>query len=154
MPQPRRSAAAGGVLALLLIGLGPAQAVVPAQAVAPTWHDLFPRLPRDLAARAEGPAVTDGRYLPNQLRPGVYMTLTTPPGRCRMKPELTGEAEEGPKLTMRSSGPEPLGPKYFTVNNGSAEDIIAAYVFSGGCRWRWVGSAKDAQQWFSEYVGR
>jgi hypothetical protein len=61
--------------------------------------------------------------------------------------------KHGLKLTARSSGPAPRGPKYLTFNDGSAKDVIAAHVFSGGCQWRWVGSVKDAQQWFSEYVG-
>lgn len=80
MRRSRRYIAAGGALAALFVGLGPARSEPP------TWHDLFPRLPRDLAARAEDPALTDGRHPITQLRPGVYMTTTARPSAAASVP--------------------------------------------------------------------
>ncbi|MFB4273744.1 MULTISPECIES: hypothetical protein [unclassified Nonomuraea] len=146
MQTPLRYAAAGSVLAALLVGVGPARAEPP------TWHDLFPGLPRDLPAQAGGPVVTDGRHLPGTVPPGVYMA---PAGHCRFTFELTREARQANRITLSadSSGPEPRGPKHIIVHEEGEDGIIAAYVLSGGCEWRRVGSVEDARRWFSEYAG-
>jgi hypothetical protein len=142
-----RYVAMGCALMCLAVGLGPAQA----EPAAPTWHDLFPGLPGNPAAHAEGPAITDGRHSLARLRPGVYMTMSDRPDRCRYRAELTREFQEavtrGMVLRAEASTPPVRGPQYLIVND-DAEETLAAFIFSGGCQWKRVGSPQDAQRWF------
>ncbi|WP_147312537.1 hypothetical protein [Thermomonospora umbrina] len=150
MRRSFRGVAVGGTTVALLVGLGPAQA----ERLAPTWRDWFPALPADLESRARGAAVDDGRYALTELRPGVYMTTTGRPDRCSVRPEPTARAEAGSvALSAVATGPEPRGPEYFMFEGDTEGGLYAAFVFSGGCTWRWVGGPQDAQRWFSEYTG-